>query len=89
MRAEDQLKAQRVDILTARAVSPLLKAVNLFGSALKNGAEALFYKGPDVQAEINEALPEARKRRIAIGLAESYDLPDGMGKRTIVKLSSY
>jgi 16S rRNA (guanine527-N7)-methyltransferase len=82
VRAEEWLPKQCVDIVTARAVAPLERAIPLFA-----GTRALLYKGPDVESEIVEAQAEARKRRVKIQIVERYELPDGLGLRTIVELS--
>ena len=86
VRAEDWLKTNRADIVTARAVAPLVKAMVLFAVALKQGGRILLYKGPDVDTEIAEAGPEARKRQIRMRVVERYDLPEEMGSRTVVEL---
>lgn len=75
------------DLITARAVAPLSRAIVLFAPALKNGARVLLYKGPDVATEIAEASAEAKKRQITMRVLERYDLPDALGTRTIVELS--
>lgn len=75
------------DLITARAVAPLSRAIVLFAPALKNGARVLLYKGPDVATEIAEASAEAKKRQITMRILERYDLPDALGTRTIVELS--
>lgn len=85
-RAEDVLRRLRVDIITARAVAPIDRSVELFHSALQAGARALLYKGPDAPAEIESAAREAKKRKIRIRILERYDLPDDMGSRTIVEM---
>ncbi|MEP6534769.1 MAG: 16S rRNA (guanine(527)-N(7))-methyltransferase RsmG [Bryobacteraceae bacterium] len=74
------------DVITARAVAPLSRAIALFLPALKTGARILLYKGPDVETEIAEASAEARKHQITIRIAEKYDLPNSLGTRTIVEL---
>jgi 16S rRNA (guanine527-N7)-methyltransferase len=79
-RAEDLLKAMRPEIVTARAVAPLSKALDLFAPALKRGATLLLYKGPDGQQEIDEA----RKHPVRMKIVMRYDLPDAMGSRTII-----
>ena len=86
-RAEDWLKTNRVDVVTARAVAPLDRAVPLFHVALRSGARVLLYKGPDAAAEISAASAEARKRRVRMQVRDRYELPDAMGSRTIVELS--
>jgi 16S rRNA (guanine527-N7)-methyltransferase len=86
VRAEDILRTQRFDYITARAVAPLAKALPLFASAIGKGSTVLLYKGPDVEAEIAEAWTEAKKRRVEMRIVERYALPDEMGDRTIVEL---
>ena len=83
VRAEDWLKANRCDIVTARAVAPLSRALPLFGPALKRGARVLLYKGPDVEAEASGL---SIRERACIKLLDRYDLPEGLGSRTIVEL---
>jgi len=85
-RAEDVLRARRVDVITARAMAPLSRAIGLFAPAIKAGARALLYKGPDAEKEIAEAAGEARKRQIRMRVVERYDLPDALGTRTIVEM---
>ena len=86
VRAEDLLRFQRFDCITARAVAPLVKAVPLFAGAVGKGSRVLLYKGPDVEAELAEAWAEAKKRRVDMRIVERYILPDGMGERSIVEL---
>ncbi len=86
LRAEDWLENNRAAIVTARAVAPVVKAIVLFAAAFKTGGRVLLYKGPDVDTELAEATPEARKRAIRMRVVERYDLPEGMGSRTIVEL---
>ncbi|MBL8222010.1 MAG: 16S rRNA (guanine(527)-N(7))-methyltransferase RsmG [Bryobacterales bacterium] len=87
LRAEDWLKTNRADVVTARAVAPIAKAIVLFAAALKQGGRILLYKGPDADTEIAEATPEARKRQIRMRVVERYELPENMGARTLVELS--
>jgi 16S rRNA (guanine527-N7)-methyltransferase len=85
-RAEEILNAQRVDVVTARAVAPLVKAIPLFAPALRKRTRVLLYKGPDAEAEISEAAIEAKKRQVRVLISLRYELPDGLGLRTIVEL---
>lgn len=87
VRAEDWLEDQRADIITARAVARLTKVIPLFAPGLRFGGRILLYKGPDAEAEIAEAMPEARKRQILMRVKMRYELPDAAGSRTIVELS--
>ena len=83
-RAEDLLKTLSPDIVTARAVAPLGKALQLFAPALRKGVRLLLYKGPDAQQEIDEAAPIAKKLRVSTSVAYRYDLPESMGSRTVI-----
>ena len=86
-RAEDLCRTQSFDVITARAMAPLSRAIPFFAPALRFGSKALLYKGPDVEAEIAEAAAEARKRKVAMRIVERYELPDSLGTRTIVELA--
>ncbi len=88
-RAEEVLRARRIDTITARALAPIDRALGLFAPALKAGARALLYKGPDAETDISGAVPDARKRHIQIRVVERYELPDALGTRTIVEMSRY
>ncbi len=76
-----------VDIITARAMAPILRAVDLFGAALKNGAKAILYKGPDVVIEIEAAACVLQKWRLRADIVDSYELPEMFGSRTIVEIA--
>lgn len=86
VRAEDWLKLNHADIITARAMAPLERAIPLFAPALKQGSRALLYKGPDLEAEIAAAASEIRKRRVSVREILRYTLPDDSGTRTIVEV---
>ncbi len=87
LRAEDILKScQDFDVITARAVAPISRAIGYFAPAMRLGSKCLLYKGPDAQTEIAEAEPEARKRRIQLRVVARYDLPESLGTRTIVEM---
>ncbi len=45
----------QLDIVTARALAPLPKLLSIAYPLLKNGAQGLFLKGQDVEAELTEA----------------------------------
>jgi 16S rRNA (guanine527-N7)-methyltransferase len=85
-RAEEVLQSKPVQMITARAVAPLSRAIPLFARALKRGATALLYKGPDAEEEIMEARVEIDKRRLRARVVERYELPDRFGERTLVEL---
>lgn len=46
---------ERPDVVTARALKPLLELLNLAYPLLKTGAQGLFLKGQDVEAELTQA----------------------------------
>ena len=88
LRAEELMRDARVDIITARAFAPLPRTLELLGPAVRKGARALLYKGPDVDQEIAEAQRESKKFRVRIGVAMRFALPDAMGSRTIVEIGT-
>lgn len=81
-RAEDVAVSLRPDIITARAMAPVSRLIELFRKALKNGSRLLLYKGPDVEKE----LEEAAKYHLCAQIVDRYELPDSMGTRTLVDL---
>lgn len=83
-RAEDVAIHQQVDIVTARAVAPISRILELFRKALKGGARLLLYKGPDVEFE----LVEAQRHQVAARLLCRYELPEGLGTRSLIELRS-
>ena len=85
-RAEDWLANNTAGVVTARAVAPLHKAATLFASSVGRGARVLLYKGPDAEVEMEEAAQESRKRKVQMTILERYELPDGLGTRTIVEI---
>ena len=82
LRAEEQATTLHPDIITARAIAPMSRVLDLFGKALKQGARVILYKGPDVDAE----LEAAEARRVAAEVLCRYELPDGLGTRTLVQI---
>ena len=86
-RAEEVVRDLRTGIITARAVAPIGRALDLFGPALRMGAKAILYKGPDAGAEIESAEPQLRKNRLSARIAETYELPGGLGSRAIVEIA--
>jgi 16S rRNA (guanine527-N7)-methyltransferase len=84
-RAEDWLRSNRPDVVTARAVAPLIRALPLFLPAMKRGSRVLLYKGRDIEHEIDEL---KAKDRPLVHVLQHYELPEMLGSRTIVELSS-
>jgi 16S rRNA (guanine527-N7)-methyltransferase len=73
----------KAEVITARALAPIPKAVTLFRPALKTGARLLLYKGPDAEQEI----AEAGKTGVKMEVVMRYELPDQMGTRTIIQVT--
>lgn len=87
-RAEEFLRTQHFDIITARALAPISRALTLFAPALKSGAILLLYKGPEAEQEIAATAAEARNRRVRMEVVMRYPLPDDLGFRTMVEIHS-
>jgi 16S rRNA (guanine527-N7)-methyltransferase len=86
-RAEEILRERNtIDTITARAVAPIGRALELFAPAIKSGARALLYKGPDADVEVANAEADARKRQVRLRVIARYPLPDSLGSRTIVEM---
>jgi 16S rRNA (guanine527-N7)-methyltransferase len=81
-RAEERAVSRHPEIITARAMAPISRILDVFGKALKEGTRLILYKGPDVEAD----LEEAQKRRLAAEVLCRYELPDGLGRRTLVQI---
>jgi 16S rRNA (guanine527-N7)-methyltransferase len=69
-----------VDVVTARALAPLVKALEFALPLLKRGAIGLFLKGQDIEVELTEA---AKYWKIQASLAPS--LTDPRGRIVIVQ----
>jgi 16S rRNA (guanine527-N7)-methyltransferase len=83
-RAEQIALAQRPDIITARAVAPLDRLLDLFAKPMRLGARLVLYKGPEVEAE----LAQVKKYRIKAEQLSRYELPDGMGTRVLLAIEA-
>jgi 16S rRNA (guanine527-N7)-methyltransferase len=86
VRAEELMKTEDFDIVTARAVAPLWKVISLFAPRLKRGTRILLYKGADVEAEMAQSSAEAQRLRVRQAIVMHEALPDGFGIRTVVEL---
>ena len=84
-RRAEELEA---NVITARALAPISRVLSLFKPALKKGARILLYKGPDADQEIAEAASDAGKLRATCAVVMRYDLPDALGSRTVVEIST-
>jgi 16S rRNA (guanine527-N7)-methyltransferase len=83
-RAEELVAAHHPEIITARAVAPLSRIIDLFAKALAQGSRLLLYKGPDVESEF----AQIARKRVSAEIVFRYDLPDGLGTRTMVSVSA-
>ncbi len=82
-RRVEELKG-RFDIVTARAFAPLDKALDFLSPALKSGATALLYKGPDAANEIAAAARALTKLKVHAEVLMTYELPESAGSRTVI-----
>jgi 16S rRNA (guanine527-N7)-methyltransferase len=84
-RRAEELQAE---VITARALAPISRAVGLFRAQLKKRSRIVLYKGPDIEDEIAEAAAEIRKQRVNVRVISKYELPDALGTRTIVEIAA-
>lgn len=82
-RAEEIAEAQRMEAIIARAVAPLARLLDVFRKSLRRGGRLLLYKGPSVENE----LAEAQKCGVDAQVLCRYDLPDGLGARTLLEIT--
>jgi len=87
-RVETWIKTQSPDMVTARALAPLHKAVPWFAPALRRGARVVLYKGPEAEAQIEEARKMAGSRGYSFRVIFEYELADEMGSRCMVDLDA-
>jgi 16S rRNA (guanine527-N7)-methyltransferase len=82
----EELAGGQGNVITARALAPVERAIRLFSRQLKAGTKLLLYKGRDTDEEIATASKDAQRLRLKIRVALRYELPDGMGSRSIVEV---
>jgi 16S rRNA (guanine527-N7)-methyltransferase len=83
-RAEDVALSGRIDTITARAIAPMNRVLDLFRNPVRHGVRLVLYKGPDVDSEI----AEAKKHRVAARLICRYELPENLGKRSLLEIKA-
>jgi 16S rRNA (guanine527-N7)-methyltransferase len=83
-RAEEAALRIRPEVITARAIAPLSRILELFASAMKRGSTLILYKGPEVVSELSDA----KNLRFLAEILCQYELPDGLGTRTLVRIRS-
>jgi 16S rRNA (guanine527-N7)-methyltransferase len=81
-RAEELFSIQNYEVITARAVAPMHKLLELFGRALRRRARLLLYKGPDIDQDLAEAAAHGAHAEVVC----RYELPAGMGLRTLIQV---
>jgi 16S rRNA (guanine527-N7)-methyltransferase len=81
-RAEEFAASRSPEVITARAVAPTSKLLELFGVAVRKGASLLLYKGPDIDGDMEEA----RKHKLDAEVICRYELPDALGSRSVVRV---
>lgn len=84
-RAEEKAGSQRPEIIIARAVAPLHRLLDVFAKPLKQGSRLMLYKGPEVEAELRSA----NSSKITAEIVCRYELPNGMGARTLVMVQNH
>jgi 16S rRNA (guanine527-N7)-methyltransferase len=84
-RAEDVAAGnQHFDVITARAVAPMNRILDLFRKPLKRGVRLMLYKGPDADAEI----AQANGYNVAARVLCVYELPEGLGRRSLLEVTA-
>ncbi len=83
-RAEDKALSQHPEIIIARAVAPMHRLLDLFAKSLKRGSRLMLYKGPEVETE----LQDVNSHRVRAEIIFRYELPNGMGARTLVQVQA-
>lgn len=85
-RAEEIWREGGIDVITARAMAPISRVLELFAPALKAGRKILLYKGPDAEQDIAESAKAAARLGARMQVIMSSELPDAMGTRKIVSI---
>lgn len=83
-RAETVAVLQKHKLITARAMAPLSKLIDMFRPSLNEGARLLLYKGPDIEGEISQMA----QSKFTVDVVSRYELPGGLGSRTIVEIKA-
>lgn len=81
-----QQHRNQYDIVTARAVAKLNVLSELLVPFTRPGGYVIAYKGPDAAAEIEEAANALRQLNASVVSAQEIELPEGMGRRTMIVL---
>ena len=84
-RGEEILRRIKVDTVLARAVGPAGRLLKMLERVTRNFGRLLLYKGPDPSAELAEARNTASNLKLSDEIVLAYDLPGGIGSRSIVE----
>jgi len=84
-RGEEILRRVKVDTVLARAVGPAERLLKMLERVTRNFGRLLLYKGPDPSAELKEARNIAGNLKLREEIVLTYDLPGGIGSRSIVE----
>ena len=84
-RGEDILRRVKVDTVLIRAIGPAERLLRMLEKVSSSFHRLLLYKGPDPAEEIKEAEPVARGMKLTANIVLSYELPGGIGSRSIVE----
>jgi 16S rRNA (guanine527-N7)-methyltransferase len=84
-RGEEILRRVKVDTVLARAVGPAERLLKMLERVTRNFGRLLLYKGPDPTAELSKARSTASNLKLSDEIVLAYDLPGGIGSRSIVE----
>ncbi|MEC8896062.1 MAG: 16S rRNA (guanine(527)-N(7))-methyltransferase RsmG [Planctomycetota bacterium] len=84
-RGEEILRRVKVDTVLARAVGPAERLLKMLERVTRNYGRLLLYKGPDPTAELAKARNIASNLKLREEIVLAYDLPGGIGSRSIVE----
>ena len=84
-RGEEILRRVKVDTVIARAVGPADRLMKMLERVTRNFGRLLLYKGPDPTTELAKARNIASNLKLRDEIVLSYDLPGGIGSRSIVE----
>lgn len=85
-RGESLAKKERYDVVTARAVAALPILLELVSQSIRLGGRLLALKGDHGKDELSESKDAIKKLGFELEKVEEYELPEGMGKRTLIIL---
>lgn len=81
---KDKKYREQFDVVVARALAPLPVLLELALPLVKVGGIFVAMKGPACLEEINEATNAIKQLNIGLPRVEKYDLPDNIGKRSLL-----